>query len=54
MCYPLQLAELILRETVDGQPLQFSLTLHGQHKDYRFQVMTQSHDVRVLTCDAHV
>lgn len=33
----MELADLVLREKVDGQPLQFSLTVHGQNKDFRFQ-----------------
>ena len=35
---PTQIAELSLRETVENQPLQFEVAMHGQHKTYKFQV----------------
>ena len=36
--YPLQIAELSLRETLENQPLQFEVAMHGQFKTYKFQV----------------
>ena len=32
------MADLGLRDTVDGQPMEFHLTLHSQHKSFKLVV----------------
>lgn len=32
------MSDLGLRDTVDGQPLEFHLTLHSQHKSFKLVV----------------
>ena len=47
-CCNTQLAEVSMREVVDGQPLQFALAVHGHNKDYRFQVSKPLSDITCI------
>lgn len=37
-CSVWQMSDLGLRDTVDGQPMEFHLTLHSQHKSFKLVV----------------
>ena len=37
-CSVCQMSDLGLRDTVDGQPMEFHLTLHSQHKSFKLVV----------------
>lgn len=37
-CVCVQMSDLSLRDAVDGQPLEFQLTLHSQNKSFKLVV----------------
>lgn len=38
LCVCVQMSDLSLRDAVDGQPLEFQLTLHSQNKSFKLVV----------------